>query len=100
MAEKIVVNTTRLGNDAESVGTYIANIKQQVEEMKNSVSELDAMWDGPSSEAFKKAFQQDMKAMKTIIEGLEDIKKYENTAKTKYEQCERKVSTLIAEIKV
>lgn len=100
MAEKIVVNTTKLGNDAQSVGTYIANIKKQIGEMKNSVSELDAMWDGPSSEAFKKAFQQDMKAMGEIIKGLEDIKNYEDTAKKKYEKCENKVSSLISEIKV
>ncbi|MBO5303963.1 MAG: WXG100 family type VII secretion target [Lachnospiraceae bacterium] len=100
MAEKIAVNTTRLGNDAESVGTYIANIKKQISEMKQSVKELDAMWEGPSSEAFKKAFEQDMKAMDVIIEGLLDIKKYEDTAKKKYENCENKVATLISEIKV
>ena len=58
MAEKIVVNTNRLGQDAESVETYIAKIKKQITEMKSSVSDLDAMWDGPSSEAFKKAFNR------------------------------------------
>ena len=100
MAEKIVVNTNRLGQDAESVETYIAKIKKQITEMKSSVSDLDAMWDGPSSEAFKKAFQQDMKAMNVIIKGLEGLHKYEDTAKRKYEDCEKKVSSLISEIKV
>lgn len=100
MANQIAVDTRKLGNDADDVGTYIKNIKKQIEDMKTSVSELDAMWDGPSSEAFRKTFNKDMKAMEDVIEGLEDLKKYEDQAKKKYEKCEDKVAELISEIKI
>ena len=98
--KKIKVNTVRLKNDSDQVNACIKNMKSEMEKMKESVSQLDQMWDGPSSEAFKKAFQDDMKAFQTILSNLDKIYGYETNAKAKYEDCERKVSDLIAEIRV
>ncbi|MBO5373336.1 MAG: WXG100 family type VII secretion target [Lachnospiraceae bacterium] len=100
MANTIAVNTIKLGNDASYVGNYIKNIENKISDMQVSVKELDALWDGPSSEAFKAAFQQDIQAMTEMIKGLKDVKSYEDNAKTKYEACERRVSELISEIKI
>lgn len=100
MANKIEVNTTKLGQDADNVGTYIKNIKNKMKAMMQSMKELDSMWEGPSSEAFKKAVYQDMQDMATIIEGLESINSYERNAKKKYEDCEKSVSAIISEIKI
>lgn len=100
MANQIAVNTVKLGNDASDISAHIANIVKKIDEMQTSVSDLDAMWDGPSSEAFKKVFAQDMKAMKEIINGLKDVNQYESNAKSKYEACERQVSNLISAIKI
>ena len=55
--EKIKVSTSRLSKDSEKVKQGIDNISKKLSEMENSVSELDKMWDGESSEAFKQAFQ-------------------------------------------
>ena len=83
--KKIKVNTVRLKNDSDQVNACIENMKSEMEKMKESVSQLDQMWDGPSSEAFKKAFQDDMKAFQTILSNLDKIYGYETNAKAKYE---------------
>lgn len=98
--EKIRVNTGRLKTDAEQVLGCIKDMKSEMSKMKESVAQLDQMWDGPSSEAFAKVFQDDMEALNTILENLDKVYEYEVTAKEKYEECENKVSDLISQIRV
>lgn len=100
MVKYIKVNTARLDTDAQSVADDIAKMKTQMKKMKVSVKQLDAMWDGTSSEAFKKAFQDDMKALDIILGNLQSLHSYEVTAKSKYDTCEKKVSELVAGIRV
>ena len=101
MAANIIrVNTNRLHNDAEQVNACINNMKSEMKKLKESSAQLDAMWDGPSSEAFKAAFADDLAALNTILGNLQKIYSYENTAKTKYEACENKVSSFVASIRV
>lgn len=98
--EKIKINTNRLKNDADQVKGNITNMKAEMTKMKESVSQLDKMWDGPSSEAFAQVFQDDMQALNTILDNLDKIYQYETTAKSKYDTCENKISDLIAGIHV
>ena len=100
MADKIRINTNRLGTDAESIKRYIDNLANEVENMQNSVQALKKMWEGPSCQAFYKAFQDDMHAMETVIKNLKSIWTYDTNAKKEYENCERKVSSMIADIRV
>ena len=100
MVKYIKVNTSRLNKAAQSVADDIAKMKAQMKKMKVSVKQLDAMWDGESSEAFKKAFQDDMAALEVILNNLQSMHSYEVTAKNKYETCEQKVSELVAGIRV
>lgn len=98
--EKIKINTGRLKSDADQVMGCIKDMKSEMAKMKESVTQLDQMWDGPSSEAFAKVFQDDMEALNTILENLDQVYHYETTAKDKYEECENKISDLISEIRV
>lgn len=100
MINYIKVNTNRLSTDADTVAGMISGIKSELNGMKQNVAQLDGMWDGPSSEAFKKAFQDDMNAMETIVKNLESIHSYEVNAKSKYESCENRVGGIVAGIRV
>lgn len=100
MANILRVNTTRLGRDADKVQKYINSMKKSSETLRTQSTSLDKMWDGPSSDAFKKAFHDDLKLMTTILNNLEKINRYENTAKKKYEDCEKKVDSIISSIKI
>lgn len=96
----IKMNTSRLNGDAQSIAGLLQGIKTQLEQMKQSVNQLDSMWDGPGSEAFKKVFQDDMSAMAELLKNLESMHSYEVNAKTKYESCENKVGTIVAGIRI
>lgn len=98
--EKIRVNTNRLNNDSDQVFVSITKMRSEMSKMKESASQLDKMWDGPSSEAFAQVFQNDMEALSTILDNLDKIHKYETTAKSKYETCESRISQLITGIQV
>lgn len=98
--EKINVNTNRLSKTAEKVNNDIRDMSTELLNMEQSVKELDAMWDGESSEAFKAAFHRDIQLANQMIVNLNDIYQYEQNAKTEYEKCEQKVAQLIEEIMV
>lgn len=98
--EKIRVNTNRLKNDSDQVSEGITKMKSEMSKMIESVTQLDKMWDGPSSEAFAQVFQDDMNALNMLLDNLDKIYKYETTAKSKYDTCENGISQLIAGIQV
>lgn len=98
--EKIKVSTSRLSKDSEKVKQGIDNISKKLSEMENSVSELDKMWDGESSEAFKQAFHDDIAIAEKMINNLLNIYQYEQNAAAKYDSCESKVEQLVSGIRV
>ncbi len=100
MADKIKINTNRLGTDAENIKRYIDNLASEAENMKSNVNALKKMWEGPGCQAFDQAFQNDMRAMDTVIKNLKSIWNYDTNAKKEYEDCERKVSSMIANIRI
>jgi len=100
MADKIRINTDRLGADAERIQGYIDNIIQEMDAMRESVAELQKMWEGPGSQAFHHAFLDDMNAVETVMKNLQSIYAYDTNAKKEYEKCERKVSSMIADIRI
>lgn len=100
MSEKIKVNTNRLGADADSVRASIAKMQQSMKSLKNDAAKLNAMWTGATSDTFKKVFEDDMNALSTMISNLDKIYSFETNAKTKYETCEKKVSSLVSGMRV
>lgn len=98
MLNEVKVNTRRLRDDADKVDGYIKKIEEEITNMKTSIKELDRMWDGKSSEAFKKAINADIRELSAIVKGLKSIHSYEVNAKKKYEECEAKVGELVVGI--
>ncbi len=99
MADRIRVHTDRLGADAERIQGCIEAVARQVDEMKQSVAALERMWEGPGREAFHQAFREDMEAAENAVAGMKEIYAYDRNAKQQYEQRERKIAALIAEIR-
>lgn len=100
MADLIKVNTNRLDTDAREFGDYIKAIIRKIADLRSHNATLDGMWDGPASEAFKMNFEADIKALEQMVKTLEGINRYEDNAKTKYNNCEQKVGDLVNQIRV
>ncbi len=100
MADRIRINTDRLGTDASRIQGYIGNIKKEIANMEQSVCALENMWEGSGRSAFHKAFWDDIQAIETAVRSMEELCAYNKNAKKQYETCDRKVASLIAEIRI
>ncbi|MBR3200974.1 MAG: WXG100 family type VII secretion target [Mogibacterium sp.] len=100
MADLIKVNTNRLDTDLKEFGDHIKAIQKAITDLRNHNRVLDGMWDGPASEAFKINFESDIKAMEEVVKTLEGINRFEENARTKYNNCESKVGDLVNQIHV
>lgn len=99
-ANEIRVNTNRLGTDADRVNALIKNMEKAINEMKNSVSQMNQMWEGEAKNAFVTAFNDDMNAAADVIEELKSLQTFEAQAKTEYEKSERQIMELVNSIRV
>lgn len=99
MADRIRVNTDRLGTDAERIQGCIEAVVREIDEMKQSAAALERMWEGSGREAFYRTFREDMQAAENAVAGLKEICAYDTNAKQQYEQRERRIADLIADIR-
>lgn len=100
MADLIKVNTSRLRNDVADIRTHIKGMRNEMRDLRSHNRALDAMWDGPSSEAFKMAFESDIDTLEQILISLTSLNEYEDNAREKYDECERRVGDLVSQVKV
>ena len=100
MADLIKINTNRLKGDVSEIKSHIRSIRKQIADLRQHNTALDAMWDGPSSEAFKASFGNDIAALEAILEALDSMNGYEDNARVRYDECENKVADLVNQIKV
>ncbi len=100
MADKIRVNTGRLGSDADRIQGYVNNIIKELHIIQDHVEAMVKMWEGPAKKTFYQAFVNDMQAMEAEVKHMQEIYLYDRSAKKTYETCEQKVAAMIAEIKV
>ena len=100
MADLIKVNTSRLRTDVSDIRGHLKGIKKEIQDLRRHNAALDAMWAGPSSEAFKTAFESDIASLEQIVESLTSLNEYEDNARIEYDKCENKVADLVNQIKV
>ncbi|MDE7312625.1 MAG: WXG100 family type VII secretion target [Eubacterium sp.] len=100
MADRIRINTGRLGADAAQIQGWIRTIAKEVEGIRQSAAALESMWEGSGKEAFQKAFRDDLKTVELAMKSMQEICDYDTNAKKQYEQCDRKVAVLVADLKV
>ncbi|MCI1722771.1 MAG: WXG100 family type VII secretion target [Lachnospiraceae bacterium] len=100
MADRIETNTGTMKSDVESIQTEIRGLTDDGKKLQNAVSELNGMWEGEAKEAFMNAFQTDLNSLEDMISILSDITSATSEARSDYENCESKVSGIVASIKI
>jgi WXG100 family type VII secretion target len=96
----IKVDTNRLNSDAGQIQNSIRQIETAMSNLKSDAAQLNRMWDGPSSEAFIHAFNNDMAALSSLLLNFRHIYDYEMNAKQKYEKCESRAVSLVEGIHI
>lgn len=100
MAHYIRYDTDRIRSDAAKVSDCIGAMRKSLSDLRTHEQELDAMWDGDSSEAFKAVFYDDLEILDNILGNLERIYEYEVKAETGFTKCNSQVSEIISSLRM
>ncbi len=97
---QIEVNTDRLNGDVSSLTSELNQIRNEMNSMFQSMQELDAMWDGPASEAFKVQFQSDYDAMNDLCKILQNMINCMENASSEYVRGENMIHAIVNAIRI
>lgn len=100
MSDYIEVDITTLEQDVRELEQTLALVKIDMKSMFDTVSELDAMWDGPANEAFQRQFATDRDLFEELCDAVDDIIDSMGNAKDAYRKCEAAVKEEIDKIQV
>ena len=100
MANMIKVNTNVLGKDIQEMRTLANSVERDLNDIYALVSALDAMWDGPANDKFRREFSADKKVCANVVKEINRLINDTTSAKTKYESCERNVHSLVGSLRV
>ncbi len=90
-----------MGTDSETIKGYLKDLETQKGNLASSMIELNRMWSGDAYDAFVQAVADDLNYLQAVIDDLTDhVYAFEVNAKSKYEECEKQVSALIADITI
>lgn len=98
--DHIEIETSSLSSDIKSMTEKTNNVENQINEMFDSMAELDTMWDGSANEAFRNQFQIDYQTMKELIKEVRYLISCMEYAKKRYEECEDDTYALISSIRL
>lgn len=100
MSDYIEVDITTLEQDVKELEETLALVRNDMKSMFETVSELDAMWDGPANAAFNRQFAADRNLFEELCDAVGDIIDSMRNAKNAYRKCEAAVKEEIDKITV
>lgn len=100
MADIIEINIGTLAADIQEMKNELKALRNEMNLAFDSVTRLDAMWNGAANDAFNQAFQQDHQAMDDMCEIIDSLIAFMENARDEYRKCEEAVSAEIDSIRV
>lgn len=97
---EITVNTSTLASDITALKGALAHAREQMKKMFDSVNELDAMWDGPANDEFKRQFGVDYENAEAMCKTVDALIQSMEFAKEKYDRCDDEVAGIVAAITI
>ena len=96
MAAGIMANELeRFRSDIDAFEKACKSIDDNYKNMFEEIRALDAMWEGPTHDAFVRQVVQDSESMEEIVEYLKEILEDLRYAHKEYTGCERQVSDIV-----
>ncbi len=94
------VDTDILRKDISRLRQYLRAIEHIHAELRDKMTEVSSMWEGPAKEAFHQQFRDDcaelIEACKQINEVLESM----DAAAKEYDSCDSRIKSIIGAIQV
>lgn len=87
--EKIVAKTEKMSKFVDDMNTdFGKNAMDLYQRLEEIVNELNSMWEGDASDAYKKKMVKNLQRLKTRIDKAQSMKELMETAKRKYVKVE------------
>lgn len=96
----IEINMQSLKNDINVATEEMVIIKDEMHHMFDTIMELDAMWDGAASDAFKQQFNIDTDMFEKICKDLSEFINWMTQSNDLYNKCEKSVASMVKSIRV
>lgn len=97
---EITVNTSTLASDITALKSALAHTREQMKKMFDNVNELDAMWDGPANDEFKRQFGVDYENAEAMCKTVDALIQSMEFAKGQYDRCDAEVEGIVAAITI
>lgn len=94
------VDTDNLRHDVNTLQQYLQVIGQAHAELRDKMTEVSQMWDGPAKEAFHLQFKNDCAELVEICKQMREILESMDTAAKEYVACDYKVRNVIDAIQL
>lgn len=98
MANYIKVSTHGIYNDRESIQNELDGIKRAVDDLGQEMQALGQTWEGLAWSAFQAQVAKDMENMQSVCDRLVVFMTHMEYAETEYENCNKRVESLIRRI--
>lgn len=95
MADKLRITTESLSKDINSFRAGVETIASSFQSMRDEATQLHAMWEGASHDAFRTQFDTDMQMAMELVKELKDFAAKLETANDGYKRCSDQVNSYI-----
>ena len=92
---KFEVDTANLRATVGDLKQYFHFLKQMHAELRDKMTELSGMWDGPAKEAFHLQFQNDCTTFAELCKQIDEAIDCMDNAVKEYDSCDNRVKSMI-----
>lgn len=97
---EISINTAALSRDIEQLNRLLRQLEKDRMRMIQEIQELNAMWKGPSNQAFNEQFKTDCTSFENLCRTIREMIQAMEHAKAEYDSCDRKVNSLVCALRI
>ncbi len=94
------VDTDYLRQTVNDLRQYLQVLKNTHAELRDKMTEISSMWEGPAKDAFHLQFKTDCTELVEVCKQIEDILKSMEHAVKEYDACDDKVRSIIDAIRI
>ncbi len=94
------VDTDNLKKDINTLRQYLQIIEQAHAELRDKMTEVSGMWEGPAKDAFHLEFKNDCAELIEICTQMREVLESMDAAATEYDSCDSRIKSIIDAIQV
>lgn len=94
------VDTDNLRKDISTLRQYLRLIEKVHAELRDKMTEVSSMWEGPAKEAFHQQFRNDCAELIESCKQIREVLESMDAAAKEYDSCDSRIKSIIDAIQV